>query len=363
MTSLQKYLSSIKECIAGTRLVVCGNEAADLDSMVSSVAYAFVLAQTYPEKKVIPVIRISRADLALRPEIGYLFFEAGMNIEHLVFSDDVNLDNILLHADLVLVDHNRLGGELHQYSTKVLAILDHHKDEGFYMDAAPRKIETVGSTATLVAREFNDFGVAVEQDMAMLLGGTLLLDTVNLSTSAGRVTQLDIEVAEKILPLCPMPADELFKRLQGRQADTHGLSTSDLLRKDYKEYQAGSVKYGVASVKLSIKKWQKRDEDLVAKFFTFSADRNLDLLIAMSSYNNPDFHRELIVFWPAKKGHKKRLLKYLESQDLELTPFACVEAIEGNNKNITFYSQGNRQVSRKILQPLLDDFFIHDRFY
>ncbi|MEA3467278.1 MAG: DHHA2 domain-containing protein [Thermodesulfobacteriota bacterium] len=356
MISIQTYLSSVKQRISDTRLVVLGNEAADLDSMVSSVAYGYLRARQKPGLTVLPVMTIPRADFFLRQEVVYLFHEAGINLDDIVFSDEVDCDKLLLHADLVLVDHNKLGADLLQYGHKVTGVLDHHKDEGLYKTAVPRIIRTIGSTATLVAMEFNKLGVTIGQDLAILLGGTILLDTVNLSMAAGKVTDADKKVAAEILPLCPMPGQELFKKVQSGKFNVQGLSTNDLLRKDYKEYHFGRLQYGIASVHLSTGQWQVMDNDLVAAFSGFAANRKLDLLVSMNSYNRPEFHRELIVFWQTEGGQRK-LLKYLQDNELALTPIVCVDEKNRNDGIITFYDQGNRGISRKKLQPLLANFF------
>ncbi len=356
MISIQNYLSSVKQRISDTRLVVLGNEAADLDSMVSAVVYGYLLAQQSPQLTVLPVMSIPRADFFLRSEVLFLFDAAGINLDDIIFSDEVDFDKLLVHADLVLVDHNKLEVNLQKYSNKVIGILDHHKDEGLYTSAVPRIIRTIGSTATLVAMEFSKLGVTMGQDLAILLGGAILLDTVNLSTAAGKVTNADREVAAKILPFFPMPRQELFDKVQSRKFDVQGLSTNELLRKDYKAYQVGGLQYGIASVHLSVRQWQVMDSDLETAFSEFAANRKLDLLIAMNSHNSPDFNRELIVFWQTDDGQMK-LFKYLQDNRLALTPLTRVNQKQLNDAGITLYSQGNSAISRKKLQPLLEKFF------
>ncbi len=357
MISIQTYLSSVKQRISDTKLVVLGNEAADLDSMASSIAYGYLLAQLHPELTVLPVMNIPRADFFLRSEVVFVFHEAGINQDDIVFSDEVDFDKLLVHADLALVDHNQLRTDFQKYSHKVVCILDHHKDEGLYKNAVPRIVRTIGSTATLVAMEFSKLGVPLGQDLAILLGGAILLDTVNLSTAAGKTTDADKEVAIKILSLCSMPRQELFEKVQSRKFDVQGLSTSELLRKDYKEYQAGGgLLYGIASVHVSIRQWQVMESDLAAAFAAFAASRKLDLLLAMNSCNNPVFYRELIVFWETEDGQRE-LFKYLQDNRLVLTPIVCLDQKQQNKGMITCYRQGNSGVSRKKIQPLLENFF------
>lgn len=55
--------------------VVMGNEAADLDSLVSAIAYARLLEETRSPSStvVVPFLNIPRRDLPLRTEAAYLF--------------------------------------------------------------------------------------------------------------------------------------------------------------------------------------------------------------------------------------------------------------------------------------------------
>jgi exopolyphosphatase len=181
MQSLQEYIISAKNNIATSQLVILGNEAADLDSMASSIAYGYLCQQITPERTILPVMPIPRADFVLRTEAVYVFNEAGINIDDVVFMDEVNLDTVLESANIVLVDHNKIAVNLEKYGHKITGVVDHHKDEGLYLDAIPRIITTIGSTTSLVAQEFAKASIIISENLAILLGGTILLDTVNLA--------------------------------------------------------------------------------------------------------------------------------------------------------------------------------------
>jgi exopolyphosphatase len=357
MISIQSYLCSIKSRLADCRFVVIGNEAADLDSMVSSIAYGYLLTQQDSRRPALPVVCIPRADFILRREAVYLFQEAEIKLEDVIFLDEVKLDEILVNSRLILVDHNRLSENLKQYSDRVVAIIDHHKDEGFYPAAEPRIIQTIGSTATLIAKEFRKCNVDVGRDMAILFAGTILLDTVNLDPAAHKATAADREVVAEMLPSCPMSRQDLFEKTQLEKCNVHGLSTRDLLRKDYKEYQFGKSKCGIAVVALGVSKWSEMDRDLASAFEEFVEYRKLDLLLVMNVSNNRDFQRELIIFCK-KEGRQERLLSYLQENGLELTQLPCSDQKQIRNGVMRIYSQANVRISRKRLQPLLAAFFV-----
>ena len=358
MQSLQGYLLSAKSNIYTSQVVILGNEAADLDSMVSSIAYGYLRKQIRPELSVLPLMPIPRADFALRNEVIYVFNEAGIILDDLVFMDEVNLDALFEHAEIVLVDHNQITERLAKYSAKITGIIDHHRDEGLYPDAFPRIITTIGSTTTLVAQEFVKASVEISKNLAILLGATILLDTVNLAETAGRVTDADREAAAAILPLCPLPQQELFERVQEAKFNVDGFSTNDLLRKDYKEWQLGSSVVGIGSALLSVIDWIKRDADLAAGFETFYTAKKLNLLLSMNAFHRPDFQRDLVLFTKSN-DESDALYGYLQEKGLKLSAIKSAEVKQPENGHIACYHQGNLDISRKKLQPLLLEYLQH----
>ena len=53
--------------------LVMGNEAADLDSMASAIAYAYLMTARDNSKTIVPFMPILRADFKLRTEAVYVF--------------------------------------------------------------------------------------------------------------------------------------------------------------------------------------------------------------------------------------------------------------------------------------------------
>jgi len=330
--------------------VVMGNEAADLDSMASAVLYGFLKSNVDqdPSHLYLPFAPIPKEDFKLRTEAVYLFKEAGVGQESLAFQGEIDLQH--LHQEgrlaLILMDHNKLGKEFVAYEGVVEEIIDHHKDEGTYPQARVRKIEPVGSTCTLVAEEF--FRLApklLSRREALLLLGTILLDTVNLDPKAGRVTPKDTEVAGKLEPFVNLNPNTLFETLQREKFNVDALQTADLLRKDYKEYTAGKVRYGMSTVLISLESWKKKDPHLQKELEKYRKARNLNLLVVMIAYTEPKFQRELVVV-SESSNLTTSLVEYLNTRGAQLTSLGFPGG----------YTQGNAEYSRKKLQPLVQEF-------
>lgn len=353
--NLSAFLRSLSHVDRDGHLTaVLGNEAADLDSMASSVLYAHLLSATKQSggRDVLPIINIPRSDFSLRTEAVWLFSEAGVDVDSLVFIDEVDLESIQKsgHLDLVLVDHNKLPAFLSSLSAPVVEVVDHHADEGLYPDAK-RDVAPVGSCATLIAERYlASMPDLLDKSTAKLLLGTILLDTVNLDPEAKRATSRDEDAVGQLLKVAGMSRNELFDKLQFEKFNVASLSSRDILRKDYKEYVMGSIRCGISSALLPLRDWTKKDPHIEDSFRAYAEDRNLNLLLAMSAYTAPEFHRELAVF-TADEALRSKVVEILNGAGMGLTELAveCPEA----TPILGFYSQANAGGSRKKLQPIL----------
>ncbi len=335
-------------------LLVVGNDAADLDSMASAIAYAYARDAMDTGTTVVPFIPIAKADFKLRTEAVYMFETAGIDTNHLVFTDDMTLgaafDRI---TSVALVDHNTLSSVFSGYENKVTAILDHHQDEACYPEAFPRIIESVGSAATLVGEMMLcHCPDRVDEQIALLLAGTILLDTVNLDYRAGRVTPKDETVAGELMARCPVPRETLFTSVQDAKFDTEGFDTRDLLRKDYKAFTLGDLHYGIASVPLCVGQWLKQDATLCREFEAFARRHRLDVLLSMNIYADPDFQRDLVMYCIDHAVHDA-LIGYLGKQGLGLSPIKTEGLMPCQTGRIDFYRQKNLNISRKKITHML----------
>ncbi len=358
--TLNQYLIESKTDInyKAVDLLVMGNEAADLDSMASSLAFAYITATNEKDKTIVPVMPIIKADFKLRTEAVYVFEQAGINPDNLIFMDELDIEKLLDRTTgLALIDHNKLSNGFEGHGDKVSVILDHHKDEALYPHARKRIIEPVGSTATLVGEILSeDCPGLADTHLAVLLTGTILLDTVNLDPEAGRVTPKDEVVAKTLMKTCPLGQDQFFKAVQKAKFNTADLSTFDLLRKDYKEFKFDGIRCGIASALLPMVQWGEKDGELGLGFETYVQRRHLDILISMNAYTAPGFSRDLAVYCADPAIHDK-LVDFLGENGLELETL-CLESqkpcLQGK---ISFHIQKNLGISRKKLSPMLDEYF------
>ena len=355
--NMMSWLKDLKSNFSSNKqsIIVMGNEAADLDSMASAVTYAWYLNVSNTDQNCFPLINIPRADFKLRTEAVYLFQEAGIIIDNLLFIEDVDLDKLKAESNLklVLVDHNKLASSQTGLETVITGILDHHADEESYPPAAVTDIRPVGSCATIIAESFlKDQKDSISSSLGTLLLGTILLDTVNLDPDAGRVTDADSKVAKSLVEIAGLDSKKLFDKLQFEKFNVSSLGSYDLLRKDYKEWQLGKVKLGIGSVLLPVEDWAAKDSKIADACGSYLKERNLDVLLAMNAFTSPGFTRQLVVYVP-DDSLRTDTVAFLEGSDLGLEKID----LDSLGKGCSFYNQKNLGISRKKLQPLLKEFF------
>ena len=392
--------------------LVLGNEAADFDSMACAIAYA-ACADSERARRTIsegddetgalvfaPVVGVPRDDFPLRGDAAAAFPELGVDVDRLIFSDEIDVGALAdagRLAGVVLVDHNALAGA-NVSDPRILAsvgvVLDHHEDERAYPANALAEVAPVGSCATLVAeaargklklgggtigdahRElypFRDGRDALEGRVviASLLLSAILLDTQNLDASAARATDRDAAQLSALASIAgvrtPEAIAERYEALKRARFDQSRLGARDLLRRDYKQWRMGATEIGVASFGVPLRDLEARHAgagDVRAACARFADERGVDALVLMSAFDDPRrggaFRRELAM--AARDGDARdateAALRALASGALGealggLTPIA---GGAGFGEGMAF-EQGDPRGSRKKAQPAMLAFF------
>ncbi|XP_033625283.1 protein prune homolog 2-like isoform X3 [Asterias rubens] len=344
--------------------VVLGNESCDLDSAVSALVWAYHLSkQEETQHKwdvVVPVLNIPRHDFPLRTEVTH-FLSTLNHDDSLVFRDDVNINN--LHADgrlsLTLVDHNTLSRADAHLDAVVKEIIDHHSNNrhGDDEEEICVTIETVGSCCTLVAEKILAENCDVIDDgIAKLLLGPILVDTVNLSASAGKATAKDITMVEELSKLCPdLDKDKMYQELQEAKADISGFTSDEILRKDFKCVTGASMNIGMSSIPMNLNDFVEKPS-VERDLHDFCSSKNLRLLVLMSLTLNQDdeAHRQISVYSSNTSDSMKDEL--LQTLDESSSPELILSELETDSPGVVVFSQGNVKASRKQVLPLVKDF-------
>ncbi|KFY79353.1 hypothetical protein V499_01651 [Pseudogymnoascus sp. VKM F-103] len=221
--SLNSFLATAKATLntgaqhAQPITFVVGNESADLDSICSAIAYAYIRTYTsIPPNVHVPIANIPAADVSLRTELGPILSHAGIKTSELITLTDLphpSKRTALLSPEKtrwLLVDHNSLQGELGQvYGDRVVGCIDHHDEENKVpkdCGSEPRIVEKAGSCASLIVNHckeawdklsHGDEAANYDSAWARIALAPVLIDTANLKNK-NKVTKHDITAAEAL---------------------------------------------------------------------------------------------------------------------------------------------------------------------
>lgn len=409
--SVRSFLATIKtqlETSKGPLRFVTGNQSADLDSVISAISYSYFSNLKDKNEYIIPLINIPREDLKLRRDIVLVLSAHSISEDLLYFVEDfARLTKSQTKTELVLVDHCNLQGDIltdayQQKRLEVVAIIDHHADEGIALDAKPRIVHSNGSCSSLVFNYWYDcIGEKTEFykdiDVILLLLAPLLIDTSNMTQKVeegdevafakykeilnlpGNKTLTDLESSEgAVTTKLVATEDNIFERFytktKSEKKNVKGFSVSDLLRKDYKqfEFQAKklAIRIGFSSL-LKAMSWilsTYTHDEVVAACIDVCKINDLDVIVMTPSYtrkDNDEYTREFAYSFnkDSKNAEFFHQLAELTSPVLELNDNvysldkAELSQINNNKHNqvLEIYNQVNIRASRKQVVPAVKD--------
>ena len=153
-------------------ILVFGHKNPDNDAISAAVGYAYLkneLAKRAGSDAVYEACRLG----GLPPETEWILGENGIKAPRLI-------ESLSEGQQVILVDHNEaLQSADGLDAAEIVEIVDHHRLGGL-VTAQPLRFNAkpVGSTAAIVAREFEIEGVELPESIAALLLGAMLTDTV-----------------------------------------------------------------------------------------------------------------------------------------------------------------------------------------
>jgi manganese-dependent inorganic pyrophosphatase len=160
---------------------------------------------------------------------------------------------------LILLDHNEVGQALASVDeADLLEVLDHHRLGNPPTRLPIRfRVDTVGSTSTLVAERIEESGLSAPPDLAGLLLACLLSDTLQLTSPT--TTDRDRRAADRLgrwtfiggSPLAGESRDSFGQQLLLAGAGLATRDPSDVVTSDLKLYQTAGLHFGIAQVEVT----------------------------------------------------------------------------------------------------------------
>lgn len=189
-----------------------------------------------------------------------------------------------VNKSLILVDHNEFSQSVRSIDkARVLEVIDHHRINDFATTQPVQfRNEIVGSTATVVATIFRENQIPMPANMAGLLLGAVLSDTMNFHSPT--TTERDKVTANILAALADIDIDKFAEEIFAVSANTTGKSLSEMMNQDRKIFDIKGCKVSISQVMISsVAAFQYDSIETQKALEKFAEKKNLDLCVLVLS--------------------------------------------------------------------------------
>jgi manganese-dependent inorganic pyrophosphatase len=188
-----------------------------------------------------------------------------------VVGDDGRLIGMAFKTDLIspprphliLVDHNELGQAVNGADeAEIVEVLDHHRLGGGLKSTQPIRFvnEPVGSTCTLVARQFRAAGIQPEPAIALCMASGIIADTLSLRSPT--TTDVDRDALAWLETLCGEDLEAYARDFFQTGSALRSRTPAEVIREDCKEFTEHGVRFSISQIEETGFDlfWERKDE-------------------------------------------------------------------------------------------------------
>lgn len=247
---------------------IIGHKNPDTDTICSAIAYEDYLAKKNIKAKAYSLGKINNETKFVLEKFGVSAPEIIAELPH--------------DSEIILVDHNEEGQSIENLKNlNIVEIVDHHKIN-LQTDKPIRiHIEPLGSSCSIVAKKFIAKNFEISEKIAQILIAGIISDTLYFRSPT--TTPKDKSLVEKLNEIAKIENLENFSReMFDAKSDVKNLSTEELVRLDYKNFDFSGHKFGIGVMEttnasfglerkaeiLEILKKIKQKENLEAVYFS-----------------------------------------------------------------------------------------------
>lgn len=230
---------------------------------------------------------------------------------------------------LILVDHNEFSQSVKGIEkARVLEVIDHHRVTDFSTSRPVSfRNEIVGSTCTIIATIFRENQVPIEENLAGLMLGGLLSDTMNLQTPT--TTDKDRQTANILAALAGLDLDEFTEELFSLTEDEGG-SLEELMNRDIVFEDVMGVRLMLTKVNVpQVEPYRDRAEDMQQALDVLTKNKNADMgILSITSalenssilFASGDKANWLFEAYPDVEGEQHSVQEGLVSRKMQILP-------------------------------------------
>ena len=210
---------------------IIGHRNPDTDTICSAIAYRALLADQGVEAKVFALGEANK-------ETKFVLEKFGVDFPEIV-------SELPKDSEIILIDHNEKAQSIENLNElDVVEIVDHHKADIKTDKPIRIHMEPLGSSCSIVAKKFIVEGVEIPQEIAQILVAGIISDTLFFRSPTA--TPEDRELMEKLNEVAKIEDLEVLSMgMFDAKSDLGDLSTEDLVKLDYKQFDFSGHKFGI----------------------------------------------------------------------------------------------------------------------
>ena len=216
-------------------IVIIGHKNPDTDSALGAIAYTELKKQTDLQNKFIGAVAGE-----INNETKFI-----LNYFNIPFPQIMN-DLSNWNGRIILLDHTEISqSPLGLDEAKIDEFLDHHRLGGMQTpNQVYARIEPIGSTSTIIAKIFKEKEIIPTKEIAGLMISGIISDTLFLKSST--TTKDDKDIILWLNDFCKIEnLEEYASKMFVAKSNLSGISISEIVTKDYKEFDFNNKKVGI----------------------------------------------------------------------------------------------------------------------
>ncbi len=181
---------------------------------------------------------------------------------------------------LILVDHNEFSQSVRAIEkAQVLEVIDHHRINDFSSQYPVQfRNEIVGSTCTIVATIFRENQIPIPVELAGLMLGAILSDTLNFHSPT--TTEKDRTTANILAAIADLDVEDFATEMFTATASKVDSSPSELIKSDMKIFEVYGCKLAISQVIMaSMNDLHLEAGDIQTALDKFAEKKDLDLAV------------------------------------------------------------------------------------
>lgn len=184
---------------------------------------------------------------------------------------------------LVLVDHNELSQAVTGADeANIVEVLDHHRLGGSLRSDQPIRFinEPVGSTCTLVARQFRAAGIEPTPAIAICMAAGIISDTLNLRSPT--TTDVDREILRWLAGFAAIDLEQFVKEFFEVGSALRSHPAGKVVREDCKEFVDRGHRFTISQIEeIGFELFWERSAELHTALMELKEERHLDFSLLL----------------------------------------------------------------------------------